>query len=95
MNDVRTQPRTEPTVSRRTSVVTVWFLLMVVGVVVADARASAWSSRTAIEASVDGGQRIEYFVLDPAELVETLMMEPERRAVAEQRTVGKKRRKAA
>ncbi|MCA8943456.1 MAG: hypothetical protein KDB80_12910 [Planctomycetes bacterium] len=55
--------------SRRTSVVTVWFLLMVVGVVVADARASAWSSRTAIEASVDGGQRIEYFVLDPAELV--------------------------
>ena len=32
---------------------------------------------------------------DPAELVETLLMEPERRAVAEQRTVGKKRRKAA
>jgi methanogenic corrinoid protein MtbC1 len=33
---------------------------------------------------------------DPAELVETLLMEPARRAVAEQRTVGRKRiRKAA
>ena len=32
---------------------------------------------------------------DPAELVETLLMEPARRAAAEQRTVGRKRRKAA
>lgn len=32
---------------------------------------------------------------DPAELVETLLMEPARRAIAEQRTVGRKRRKAA
>lgn len=32
---------------------------------------------------------------DPAELVETLLMEPGRRAIAEQRTVGRKRRKAA
>lgn len=32
---------------------------------------------------------------DPADLVETLLLEPGRRAIAEQRTVGRKRRKAA